>query len=114
MLELEHAKAGPVTRPVAALVLAEKRPAAWPVFARAGFEVAWEGRTDVPAVADAVIAALETQFAGRPKAWILQAWVPDSDASNPLSAQADELEAAVARAIAAKRPELGLRRLEAA
>jgi 23S rRNA (cytidine2498-2'-O)-methyltransferase len=75
------------------LVTVEKPPAAWPVFARAGFPVAAEVRPEeVPA---ALAAALDRAFAGKPRAWTLNAWVPDTDQTNPLAARAEKLASAL-------------------
>jgi 23S rRNA (cytidine2498-2'-O)-methyltransferase len=67
-----------------ALVRAERAPATWPIFARAGFPLAAEVH---PSEAAAVVSRL---VEGR-KPWLLLAWVPDSDAQNPLSPAAQAI-----------------------
>lgn len=101
-------------RTLPSLVSSEKRPAEWPVFARAGFSVAAETVPDPKRVAPALAAALDQHFTGRPRAWLLQAWVPDADQTNPLAPQADALGERVRALLAAARPELGLLRVEQA
>jgi 23S rRNA (cytidine2498-2'-O)-methyltransferase len=84
------------------LVAVDRPPAAWPVFGRAGFPVAAEVRPgDAPA---ALAAALDAAFAGKPRAWTLLAWTPDTDETNPLAPRADKL-------VGALRPDLDLVRV---
>src|SRR5262249_1647240 len=76
-----------------ALVAVDAPPAAWPIFGRAGFPVAAAVRPeDVPA---ALAAALDAAFAGKPRAWTLLAWVPDTDETNPLAPRAERLVGAL-------------------
>ncbi len=103
-----------------ALVESNGRPALWPCFARAGFplgataslsgQAGGEGdRARAEAGAQALATSLDAAFAGKPRGWIAQSWVPDADESNPLAARAAALESA---ALAALRPDLTLRRLQ--
>jgi 23S rRNA (cytidine2498-2'-O)-methyltransferase len=66
----------------------------WPTFARTGFELAAELPPDGPAVAAALTELVRTRLARKP--WLLQAWVPDSDATNPLAPAAAALAAGLA------------------
>ncbi len=100
--------------PAPALVESSSKRAVWPVFARAGFQCDAECDASVEATTTALCAALDRTFAKRPRAWLLQAWVPDSDQSNPFSAQADQLAEQVIAQIAKTRPDLELRRVSAA
>ena len=85
-----------------ALIAADKPPQAWPVFGRAGFPVHAEVTPEkVPA---ALAEALDAAFAGKPRAFTVQTWVPDADETNPLSARAERL-------VPPLRPDLELRRL---
>jgi 23S rRNA (cytidine2498-2'-O)-methyltransferase len=92
-----------------ALVASDRRPGAWPVFARAGFPVA----ADVPAQVDDVVAAaaaaLDAAFAGKPRAFAVLVWVPDADQTNVLSGAAQSLGDRVTAALGARRPDLGAR-----
>src|SRR5215470_153158 len=67
-----------------ALVFAARAPKEWPTFARAGFPVAADVK---PAEASAAVAPL----VGARKPWMLHAWVPDSDATNPLAPTAQAI-----------------------
>lgn len=91
----------------AALVVAPNAPQEWPVFARAGFPLAEEVAADSEAIAAAAARLLIERHPRKP--WLLLSWVPDSDAQNPLAAQATSLGDRVA-AMLAKRPELELYR----
>jgi 23S rRNA (cytidine2498-2'-O)-methyltransferase len=105
-----------------ALVESAGRPATWPCFARAGFPLVAEARLPgdagvdgdrarAEAVAQALASALDAAFAGKPRGWIVQAWVPDADESNPLAARAAALETAAVARLDTLRPDLQLRRL---
>jgi len=97
----------------ASLVRSDGRPPEWPVFARAGFPLAAETAAEPEAIAAALAAALDGIFAGaRPRAWLLQAWVPDADETNPLAPRALALGERATRVLAATRPELDLCRVE--
>jgi len=88
------------------------QPSAWPVFARAGFALEAE-LAPAPAEAAAALArALDAAAAGERRAWLLQAWVPDADATNPLAPRVAALAGEVVAALEAARPDLALRRAE--
>jgi len=75
------------------LVGSRGRPPAFPVFARTGFPLVWEGPAEPDAVARGIAGLLAA--AGRSRPWILLPWVPDSDADNPHGAEVERLAAAV-------------------
>src|SRR6185503_9308233 len=85
----------------AALVASATAPARWPTFARAGFPLAAEVAPE--AAAAAAIAILDRLPR---KSWLLLAWVPDSDETNPLSAAATAAGQAAVAEIARARPDL--------
>jgi 23S rRNA (cytidine2498-2'-O)-methyltransferase len=95
-----------------ALVASDERPPTWPVFARAGFEVAAEVRADPEEAARAVAAALDRAFAGKPRAFALQWWVPDADATNQLSGAAQSLGERTLAALERLRPDHAARRVD--
>jgi 23S rRNA (cytidine2498-2'-O)-methyltransferase len=98
-----------------ALVSIPAAPKTWPVFARAGFLQDAELALATPeAVSVAVAASLQRAFAGKPKSWLLQSWVPDADESNVHAALATSLGARVENTLAAGRPDLELRRVQRA
>src|SRR6188474_2264778 len=68
------------------LVASERAPERWPTFARAGFELAAD--TTPEAAAAEVVKLLERH---PKKPWLLRAWVPDSDETNPLAPSATSL-----------------------
>jgi 23S rRNA (cytidine2498-2'-O)-methyltransferase len=94
---------GDATRAGPSLVSSPRAPARWPTFARAGFPLAAEVE---PGGAAAAVARVLEGMPKRP--WLLQAWVPDSDETNPLAAEAAALGERVAAAID---PALALRRV---
>src|SRR5262249_24817024 len=67
-----------------ALGFAERAPRAWPIFARAGFPLA------APVAPDQAASAVAPLVDAR-KPWMLVAWVPDSDATNPLEPAAQAI-----------------------
>ena len=97
---------GGATRAGPSLVSSPAAPARWPTFARAGFPLAAEV---APAEAAAAVARVVEGLPKRP--WLLQAWVPDSDETNPLAATATALGESVAAEVARARPDLELRRV---
>ncbi len=90
-----------------ALVTSTGRPTDWPVFARMGFPVAADIAATGEAVAPAIAAALDAECAGRPRPWVLQAWVPDADETNPLS----DFTAKLGEKVRAVRPDLDEHRM---
>jgi len=84
----------------------------WPVFARAGFLVEAERAADAAALADDVVRLLSERFAKVP--WLLAAWVPDADDTNPLAPKADALGEEVVARVERAVPELALRRSSSA
>jgi 23S rRNA (cytidine2498-2'-O)-methyltransferase len=124
--ELRRAGGKHAPAPVAigpAMVQSSARPAVWPTFARAGFEIAEASAIDDRPGADGDTARVEVAAAlveraivagaagGRPRAWHLEAWVPDADELNPLSARVAGLGQAVLARLEKTRPELHLRHL---
>jgi len=96
----------------AALVRSAGGVEPWPVFARAGFPVEAERAPDAELLADDVIRLLGARFAKKP--WLLAAWVPDSDETNPLAAKADALAEEVVARVERAVPEMALRRASSA
>lgn len=88
------------------LISLAKPAARWPTFARAGFRLA---ETVAPEGAAAAVARVVEGLGKKP--WLLQSWVPDSDATNPLAAEVTALGERVAAEIAKGRPELELGRV---
>src|SRR5512135_151637 len=87
--ELKRAGAARPETAAPSLVRSDGRPPEWPVFARAGFPLTAETSADPEAIAAALAAALDAIFAGaRPRAWLLQPWVPDADETNPIAPRA--------------------------
>ncbi|MDQ3037307.1 MAG: 23S rRNA (cytidine(2498)-2'-O)-methyltransferase RlmM [Myxococcota bacterium] len=72
-------------------------------FARQGFRIAGEARGDREALVRGCADAIERVAAGEHE-WALAAWVPDTDALNPLAPQAQAIEEAVADALEPKLP----------
>jgi 23S rRNA (cytidine2498-2'-O)-methyltransferase len=71
-------------------------------FARQGFPVhALANHPSHDTLTREIIGALAR--AGAPQAWALDVWVPDADATNPLTAHANQLEAAVKLRLRAER-----------
>jgi 23S rRNA (cytidine2498-2'-O)-methyltransferase len=108
-----------------AQVRAAARPAAWPVFARAGFDEqrtltlppgagaeADRARAEVVAQAVAAVLGAATGPGGKPWPWRLSAWVPDADALNPLAPRAEGLATGALAVLATTHPALHLRHLE--
>lgn len=94
-----------------AIVASVERPARWPTFARAGFPLASETREEPAEAASALAAALDAAFASRPRAWLLSAWVPDSEETNPLAPRVARLADAVAIELLHTRPDLAASRV---
>ncbi len=80
----------------------------WPVFARAGFPVT----SEVPP-GEEVAAGVARSLEGTRGPWLLQAWVPDTDALNPLAPKAEALAAATLATLEKTRPDLAARRVDA-
>jgi 23S rRNA (cytidine2498-2'-O)-methyltransferase len=83
-------------------------PEPWPVYARAGFPIAYDG----PPAPDRLRLELELLLTERfpKKPWLLVAWVPDSDAQNPLAPRAQALGDKLLAELETARPDLTLRR----
>ena len=96
----------------AALVRSPRGVEPWPVFARAGFPVEGERGADAAMLAEDVVRLLGGRFAKKP--WLLAAWVPDSDETNPLAPKADALGEEVVARVERAVPEMALRRASSA
>src|SRR5262249_49793121 len=95
-----------------ALVTSARAQETWPVFARAGFPVAAERGADATLLAEDVVGLLSERFQRKP--WLLVAWVPDSDETNPLAPKAEALGEEVVARVERAVPELALRRASSA
>jgi 23S rRNA (cytidine2498-2'-O)-methyltransferase len=94
-----------------ALIATDERPKQWPCFARAGFELVAECPPAPEVVAEAIAKALIPPEGSKPASWHAQAWVPDHDQTNPLSARCDAL---LRETIEVLHPSVSLRRFDQA
>lgn len=81
------------------------------VFARQGFRIAGEIVAPAEERAAQCAAVLARLLGGDARPWALSGWVPDTEALNPLSAEATALEERVGAALAAD-PAIATRRVE--
>jgi 23S rRNA (cytidine2498-2'-O)-methyltransferase len=95
-----------------ALVAVDAQPPRWPVFGRAGFPLTAEVKAEPDDVAAAAAAALGG--AGKPRPWILHAWVPDTDRTNELQSLCDSIAARARTRLGETRRNLDLLAVERA
>jgi 23S rRNA (cytidine2498-2'-O)-methyltransferase len=82
------------------LVGSQGRPREWPIFARAGFPIGWQGPPEPEAIARGISGLLA---AGKPRPYLVLGWVPDSDVDNPHTPAVDRLTSQVIELLPSER-----------